>query len=25
VIFVSTQRSDIITADNIRGAPDLVV
>ncbi len=25
MIFVSNQRSDIITADNIRGAPDLVV
>jgi len=25
VIFVSNQRSDIITANNIRGAPDLVV
>ncbi len=25
VIFVSNQRADIITADNIRGAPDLVV
>ena len=25
VIFVSNQRSDIITADNVRGAPDLVV
>ena len=25
VIFVSNQRADIITADNVRGAPDLVV